>query len=173
MDQALVLFGPPETVQADLQVQRGVGSTIDWFQSVLGYGRTRVILTSSSIAADGGMRFLVRGTDGSLWKRRGDLLDDQVADPLTLVTGESGAPIEVAAPAGNHLSYYIALRDALRGERKLPVTPAQATTLMAIIEAGVQSSDEGRVVRPDYAEAERLAWEPVVGMRGRPAGLAG
>ena len=97
VDQALVLFGPPETVQADLQVQRGGGSTIDWFQSVLGYGRTRVILTSSSIAADGGMRFLVRGTDGSLWKRRGDLLDDQVADPLTLVTGESGAPIEIAA----------------------------------------------------------------------------
>ena len=43
------------------------------------------------------------------------------------------------------------------------MTPAQATTLMAIIEAGVLSSDDGRVVRPDFTEAERLAWEPVVG----------
>jgi predicted dehydrogenase len=163
VDQALVLFGPPETVQADLLVQRRGGSTIDWFQAVFGYGRTRVILTSSTVAADSGMRFLVRGTKGSLTKRRGDLQDDHVADPLILLAGQGGAPIEIAAPAGNHLSYYMALRDALRGEGKLPVTPAQATTLMAIIEAGVQSSDEGRVVRPDYTDAERLAWEPVVG----------
>ena len=163
VDQALVLFGAPETVQADLLIQRSGGTTIDWFHTVLGYGRTRVILTSSSIAADGGMRFLVRGTSGSLSKRRGDLLDDQLADPLIFVAGGGGEPIEIAAPEGGHLGYYIALRDALRGEGKLPVTPAQATTLMAIIEAGVQSSDDGRVVRPDYAEAERLAWRPVVG----------
>jgi predicted dehydrogenase len=162
VDQALVLFGPPETVQADLLVQRSGGTTVDWFQTMLGYGRTRVILTSSSIAADGGMRFLVRGTNGSLSKRRGDLLDDQLADPLIFVAGEGGEPIEIAAPAGGHLGYYIALRDALRGKGKLPVTPAQATTLMAIIEAGVQASDEGRVVGPDYTDAERLAWEPVV-----------
>ena len=163
VDQALVLFGPPETVQADLLVQRRGGSTIDWFHSVLGYGPTRVILTSSSIAADSGMRFLVRGTSGSLTKRRADLQDDHVSDPLIFVAGEGGAPIEIATPRGDHLTYYLALRDALGGEGKLPVTPAQATTLMAILEAGAQSSDERRVVRPDYTEAERSAWEPVVG----------
>jgi predicted dehydrogenase len=163
VDQALVLFGPPETVQADLQVQRSGGSTIDWFQSLLGYGRRRVILTSSSTAADAGMRFLVRGTAGSLTKRRGDLQDDHLADALILVAGEGAEPIEITAPAGNHLSYYMALRDALRGDGKLPVTPAQATTLMAIIEAAMQSSDEGRVVRPGYTDAERSAWEPVAG----------
>jgi predicted dehydrogenase len=163
VDQALVLFGPPETVQADLLVQRTGGSTIDWFHAVLGYDRTRVILTSSSIAADAGARFLVRGTNGSLTKHRSDLQDDDGSDPLVFVTGEGEAPIEIATPTGGHLNYYLALRDALRGEGKLPVTPAQATTLMAILEAGVQSSDEGRVVRPDYTDAERSAWEPVVG----------
>ena len=99
VDQALVLFGPPETVQTDLVIQRSGGTTIDWFHTVLGYGRTRVILTSSSIAADGEMRFLVRGTNGSLSKRRGDLLDDQVADPLVFVAGDGSEPIEIAAPA--------------------------------------------------------------------------
>jgi predicted dehydrogenase len=163
VDQALVLFGPPETVQADLLVQRRSGSTIDWFHAVLGYGRTRAILTSSSIAADAGTRFLVRGTNGSLTKRRSDLQDDHGSDPLVFVTGEGGAPIEIAAPTGGHLNFYLALRDALRGEGKLPVTPAQATTLMAILEAGARSTDEGRVVRPDYTDAERSAWEPVVG----------
>jgi predicted dehydrogenase len=163
VDQALVLFGPPETIQADLLVQRRSGSTIDWFHAVLGYGRTRVILTSSSIAADSGMRFLVRGTNGSLTNRRGDLQDDHVSDPLIFVTGGEAASIEIATPRGDHRDYYLALRDALRGEGELPVTPAQATTLMAILEAGVQSSDEGRVVRPGYTDAEQSAWEPVVG----------
>ena len=104
------------------------------------------------------MRFLVRGTNGSLSKRRGDLLDDHLADPLIFDGRRGREPIEIAAPEGGHLGYYIALRDALRGEGKLPVTPAQATTLMVIIEAGVQSSDDGRIVRPVYTEAERLAW---------------
>lgn len=174
IDQALVLFGPPETVRADLQIQRRDGSTIDWFQTVLGYGRKRVILTSSMIAADPGTRFLVRGTKGSLIKRRSDPQEDQLVsgqkpgspgwgrdpDPLIFVAGEDGVPIEVATPAGNYLSYYVAIRDALRGEGEPPVTLAQATTVMAIIEAGMRSSDEGQVVSPDYSDAERSAWKP-------------
>jgi predicted dehydrogenase len=177
IDQALVLFGAPETVQADLQVQRRGGSTIDWFQAVLGYGRKRVILASSMIAADSGTRFLVRGTKGSLTKRRGDPQEAQLVsgrkpgsppwgrdlDPLIFVSGEGGAPTEIDVPAGNYLSYYRAIRDALQGKGESPVTPAQATTVMAIIEAGMQSSAEGRVVSPDYTDAERSAWEPAAG----------
>jgi predicted dehydrogenase len=172
IDQALVLFGPPETVQADLQIQRAGGSAIDWFQAILGYGPARVILASSMLASDSPMRFLVRGTEGSLFKRHGDPQEAQLVsgqqpgspgwgsdpDPLISIAGESGAAREVATPAGNYLSYYSAIRDAIQGDGKPPVTPAQATTLMAIVEAGIQSSNEGRVVRPDYVEAERSAW---------------
>jgi predicted dehydrogenase len=177
IDQVLVLFGPPDTVQADLQVQRRGGRSTDWFEVVLGYGRKRVILRSSMIAADLGTRFLVRGTNGSLTKRRGDPQEDQLVsgqkpgspgwgrdpEPLTFVAGDGGAPAEIAAPAGNYLRYYAAIRDAIRGEGKLPVTPAQATTLMAIIEAGMESSNEGRVVGPEYTDAQRSAWEPPAG----------
>jgi predicted dehydrogenase len=173
IDQALVLFGPPDTVQADLQVQRRGGSTIDWFQAVLGYGRMRVILVSSMIAVASATRFLVRGTKGTLVKRRGDPQEAQLIsgqtpggpgwghdpDPLIFVSAEAEAAIEVTTPAGDYLGYYVAIRDAVRGEGTPPVTPAQATTVMAIIEAGIQSSDEGRVVHPEYTEAERSAWE--------------
>ena len=163
IDQALVLFGPPETVHADLEVQRG-GTAVDWFQAILGYGRKRVILASSMIAADAGVRFLVRGTNGSLTKREGDPQEAQLVagqkpgspgwghdpDPLIFFAGDGSAPSEVAAPPGNYLAYYAAIRDAIRGEGAPPVTPAQATALMAILEAGIRSSDQGRVVRPDY-----------------------
>jgi hypothetical protein len=33
---------------------------------------------------------------------------------------------------------------------------------MAIIEAGLRSAAERRVVAPDYTDAERSAWRPVV-----------
>jgi hypothetical protein len=61
----------------------------------------------------------------------------------------------------HHLGYYAAVRDAIGGEGELPVTPAQATALMAVIEAGLRSSGEGRVVRPEYTDAERAAWAPI------------
>jgi len=177
IDQALLLFGPPETVYADLQVQRAGGSAVDWFHAVLGYGRTRVILESSMLAADPGPRFLVRGTKGSLLKRAGDPQEAQIRggerpgsqwwghdpDPLILVTGENADPVEIAPPPGNWLAYYEAIRDAVAGGPAPPVTSAQATTVMAVIEAGLESAAEERIVSPRYTESERSAW-------GRAAG---
>jgi predicted dehydrogenase len=176
IDQALVLFGPPETVCADLQVQRAGASTVDWFHAVLGYGRRRVVLESSMLATDSAKRFLVRGTGGSLTKRGGDPQEAQLvagvtpgsaewgqdADPVLFVSPEIRAPAETPAPPGNWLAYYAAVRDAVRGEREPPVAPAQATTVMAVIEAGLESAAADRVVRPSYTDAERGAWRPVV-----------
>ena len=84
----------------------------------------------------------------------------QDPDPLIFVSGDEGAPAELAAPPGNYLGYYAAIRDAVRGDGELPVTPAQATTVMAVIEAGIRSSVEGTVVSPSYTDAERSAWNP-------------
>jgi predicted dehydrogenase len=134
------------------------------------------------LAADSPMRFLVRGTEGSLLKRHGDPQEAQLVsgqqpgspgwgsdpDPLISIEGERGAAREVATPSGNYRSYYSAMRDAIQGDGKPPVTPEQATTLMAIVEAGIQSSDEGRVVSPDYVEAERSAWNPTGHVRRLP-----
>jgi predicted dehydrogenase len=172
IDQALVLFGPPESVQADLEIQRSGGSTIDWFHAILGYGRRRAILASSMLAADPGFRFMVRGARGSLIKRHGDSQEDQLVreekpgspgwghdtDPVLLISSPAETPVEIPAPAGNYPAYYSLLRDAILGEGELPVTPAQATTVMAVLEAGIRSSEEGRVVRPLYNERERSAW---------------
>jgi predicted dehydrogenase len=174
IDQALLLFGPPETVQADLQVQRDGGSTVDWFQAVLGYGAARVILASSTLAADAPARFLVRGTRGSLLKRGGDPQEGQLAgglppgspgwgrdpDPLLVFTAEGEAPLEEVTPAGDYLRYYGAIRDAMRHAGPPPVTAVQACTVIAVIESGIRSSETGRVVRPDWSESERSAWEP-------------
>jgi predicted dehydrogenase len=79
-------------------------------------------------------------------------------DPLVFVGGDERAPTALSVPPGNYLDYYAAIRDAIRQEGGLPVTPTQATTVMALIEAGIRSSAEGRVVIPNYTAAERSAW---------------
>jgi predicted dehydrogenase len=174
IDQALVLFGPPESVQADLRVQRRGGSAIDWFHAVLGYGPGRVILASSMLATDAPARFVVRGVKGSLTKRGGDIQEDQLLagkapgstgwgldpDPLVFVGGDERESTELAVQPGNYLDYYTAIRAVIRGEGELPVAPAEATTVMAVIEAGIRSSVEATVVSPSYTEAERSAWRP-------------
>jgi predicted dehydrogenase len=171
IDQALLLFGPPDSVHADLQTQRDGGSAVDWFHAVLGHGRTRVILTSSMLAPDAPPRFLVRGSKGSLIKRGGDPQEDQLRagkrpgdpgwgedpDPLLAIVG-GNAPVQHPVPPGDYPAYYAALLDAIREAEDAPVTPAQATTVMTVIEAGIRSSTEGRTIRPSYTDAERAAW---------------
>jgi scyllo-inositol 2-dehydrogenase (NADP+) len=45
VDQALCLFGTPQTVWADLATQRPGGAAVDYAHLVLGYGPLRVLLT--------------------------------------------------------------------------------------------------------------------------------
>ena len=167
IDQAIILFGPPKTVRADLRIQRRGGVAVDWFHAVLGCGPVSVILSSSMLATDAPARFVVRGTKGSLTKRGGDPQEAQLVhglrpgapgwgrdpDPLVFVGGDGRGPTEAAAPPGDYPAYYGAIRDVIRGAGVSPVTPAQGITVMAVIEAGMRSSVEGSVVRPSYAES--------------------
>ncbi len=172
VDQALLLFGPPAIVAADLRVQRKGGTAVDWFQVLLGYGRARVILSSSMLAAAPAPRFLVRGTEASLTKLKWDPQEEQLVrglrpgspgwgvdpDPLTIHPGEGGEPREMAAPPGSYPTYYAAFRDAIAGVGDPPVPAEQGCAVMSVIEAGERSAAEGRVLTPDFTAAERRAW---------------
>ena len=171
VDQAMLLFGPPPRVYADIRVQRRGGVVDDWFHVVLAYRRSRVLLSSSLLAADGHGRFLVRGTAGSLTKHGLDPQEaalaagkvpggpDWGADPEPVVLRDAEGRVRwLPSPAGDYPAYYTAVRDAIAGRGPMPVTPAQATSLMAVIEAGVRSSAERRAVVPEYDDAERAAW---------------
>jgi predicted dehydrogenase len=172
VDQALLLFGPPASVAADMRIQRKGGTAVDWFHVLLSYGRSRVILSSSMLAAAPAPRFVVRGTAASLIKQGWDRQEEQLVsglrpgspgwgvdpDPLTIHPGEPGGIREMRAPPGEYPAYYAALRDAVAGAGEPPVTAAQGCGVMAVIEAGERSAAEGRIVLPDFTSAERRAW---------------
>lgn len=172
IDQALVLFGVPESVQATLAQQRAKAQSVDYAHLVLRYGPRVVMLQASLLVAGGTARFLVHGERASLVKQKPDVQEDQLRagmvpgangwgvdpDDAILYDGASGRMETVKAVAGDQRGYYAALRDALNGRGPNPVSPLQAVTVMAILEAALRSQEEGRRVTPDLREEERAAW---------------
>jgi scyllo-inositol 2-dehydrogenase (NADP+) len=164
IDQALQLFGPPETVSADLRVQRPGVEALDWAHLVLGYGRLRVLLRAGMEVRDPGPRFEVHGDRGSFvtWG-----LDPQEAalraggrpgDPGwgseppdrhgTLTTEVAGLELRgrVTGVPGDYGAFYTAMAAAIAGDGPVPVAPAEARATVAVIEHALRSGREGRVV---------------------------
>jgi scyllo-inositol 2-dehydrogenase (NADP+) len=164
IDQALQLFGPPETVSADLRVQRPGVEALDWAHLVLGYGRLRVLLRAGMEVRDPGPRFEVHGDLGSFVKWG---LDPQEAalraggrpgDPGwgseppdlhgTLTTEVAGLELRgrVTGVPGDYGAFYAAMAAAIAGDGPVPVAPAEARATIAVIEHALRSGREGRVV---------------------------
>ena len=163
LDQALQLFGPPETLTADLAIQRRGGDAVDYFNVTLAYDRMRVILSGGSLMADpppwfsvqgSGGAFVTHGMDGQEAMLRALAQTPKEGRPQPTpprdarLTNAEGLTAPYRLPPGNWGAYYAALRDALRGDGPNPVTGEEALTVMRGLELAEESSRVGR----------RLAW---------------
>jgi predicted dehydrogenase len=152
LDQALQLFGPPDSVQADLAHQRPGARAPDWFHVLLRYDRLRVILHASVLTPVPGPRLVVHGTRGSFVKhgldpqeeelkagRRPDGAGWGVDGSLGILSlaGEGGvvseAPFE--SVPGDYRAFYAGVRDCIVSGGPNPVPPAQALSVMRLLEA--------------------------------------
>ena len=68
VDQALVLFGIPETITADIRLQRPHSRVDDYFDLRLDYGFTKVILSSGMLVREAGPKYMIHGIMGSFIK---------------------------------------------------------------------------------------------------------
>lgn len=166
-DQALQLLGLPAAISADMAPIRDRAVTEDYFHVQLRYAHgLRVVLHSTTLAAEPAPRFLVHGKLGSYSKHGVDVqeealkaggrplldaLGDWGRDPrdgqLTLYPQGPAGPAQASAVPtvpGNYLAYYAAVRDAILGRGANPVPPQQAVQLMALLELGRRSAQERR-----------------------------
>ncbi|MDP9901368.1 oxidoreductase [Variovorax ginsengisoli] len=168
LDQALQLFGKPDTLQVDLAALRDAAVVEDYFHAVLRYetgphAPLRVVLHATALAAHAAPRYLVHGTRGSYVKQGVDPQEDALraglrpggadwgVDPVTgdlrvLAVGDWMKDSRVPNWPGNYGDYYAAVRDAIRGTGPNPVPPEQAVELMALLDLGRRSAEEGRVL---------------------------
>jgi len=169
VDQAVQLFGCPDTIQLDTAVLRDGAVVEDYFHAVLRYesgphAPLRVVLHSTTLAAHAAPRYIVHGTLGSYVKHGVDTQEDALRagqrppavgwgdDPLDgqlSLAGPGGTFTKRSIPtrAGNYVDYYAAVRDAILGHGPNPVPPDQAVALMELLDLGRQSALEGRAIR--------------------------
>ena len=173
IDQALVLFGIPDTVQATLARQRPGAQAVDYIHLVLRYEeRIVVTLQAGMLVSGGSARFTLHGDRASVVKQKPDVQEDQLRagvlpgapgwgvdpDDAVLSDGVTGETRALKAVPGDQRGYYAALREAVHGHASNPVSPAQGATVIAVIEAALRAEAEGRRVAPDLRDDERAAW---------------
>ncbi len=166
IDQALVLFGPPETVWADLAIRRPGGRSVDDFHVVFAYRSLRAVIRASMMTAQVGPRYQIHGTTGSFLKWGLDPQEDALKaggrpgargwgqeaperdGQLTVALGPDGPMQQSRVPtvAGNYAAYYRAVAQAIRTGGPPPVSAAEGAAVIRAIELAMLSHREGRRV---------------------------
>jgi scyllo-inositol 2-dehydrogenase (NADP+) len=163
IDQALVLFGMPETVMADVYEQRPDARVDDYFHIVLAYRDRRAILHASTIVRELGPHFALHGDGGSFLKYG---LDSQEAalkagrpaggpdwgrdDPAaygTFVDADGTRELIETLP-GSYPAFYAAMAAAIAGNGAVPVPAEAARDVIAVIELARRSAAERRTLTP-------------------------
>ncbi len=161
IDQALVLFGLPQAITADVTRQRTSARTDDYFHLVLDYGRRRAVLHASVLVRDPGPRFLLHGDGGSFVKYGIDGQEAALREghrPGSAGWGEDtpalfgrftdadGSVAMIDTLPGRYTAFYEGVAAALRGEAPLPVEAREARDVIRVIEAAQVSARERRTV---------------------------
>lgn len=160
IDQALQLFGRPETVHADLAAQREGSRIDDYFVVTLHYGSMRAVLSASTMVAEPRPRFAVHGSLGSFTKYGLDPQEQQLKDGLDLsspefgrdplqatLTASDGQRESVSGVEGDYRAFYERMADAILTGSPPPVEPGEAREVMHVIELAKQSARQGRRFR--------------------------
>lgn len=168
IDQALLLFGLPKRLTADIRSQRAPDMADDLFELILHYDRLKVTLKSTLLARVPAPRFILHGTEGSFIKHGVDPQEEALKSGLTPQGPEWGAELEaqwgtlhtqigglqlkgkVETLHGNYAHYYENIHQAITGQAELIVTAEQAKKTIRLIELAHQSHAEGRTV--DFSE---------------------
>jgi scyllo-inositol 2-dehydrogenase (NADP+) len=158
IDQAIVLFGKPESIIADVRRERDFGEADDAFDIWMHYPRLKASLTAGMLVRERTPRFTVRGTHGTFVKFGLDPQEAELAagrtprdvdwgkEPReqwgTLIT-DHGEEIVETLP-GSYQSFYENVRDVIAGRAPLAVDPQDACTTIELIERAAASSRRDR-----------------------------
>jgi scyllo-inositol 2-dehydrogenase (NADP+) len=166
IDQALVLFGEPQTITASALCQRPTSQVDDAFDVCMVYPRLRAMLKARIIAYAPGPHLLIHGTKGSFLKYGMDPQEEPLRSgnfprgtnwpaewgeepesswgTLSLV---GQPPAKIKTERGDYRGFYANVRDAIEKGAPLDVSPEQALRVMRALLLAHKSSREARTVR--------------------------
>ncbi|WP_299005502.1 oxidoreductase [uncultured Caulobacter sp.] len=160
LDQALVLFGEPLAISADIDVQRPGAGADDYFHVVLRYPTLRAILHGSLLTAASDLRLAVHGTSGSFVKHGLDPQEAQLKagmipgapsygrdsrhGVLTTVENDVQVHADVSPEPADYRAFYAGVREAIVTGAPSPVPVGEALRVMDLLELARKASDERR-----------------------------
>ncbi|MDA3927848.1 MAG: oxidoreductase [Prolixibacteraceae bacterium] len=160
IDQALVLFGEPEHIYAEIQSQRINGMVDDNFEVHLIYKGTKVILKAGVFVRELGPRFIVHGRKGSFVKygldpqennlRNGMKPDNELvgaddSENYGILHCEINGKVErdkIQTLDGNYKAYFENVYQAIVGNEELIVQAKHAKLIIEVIEKAYQSNEQ-------------------------------
>jgi predicted dehydrogenase len=165
IDQALVLFGSPVSIFADIQLQRQGAKVDDYFRLVLQYDNLKVILQAGMLAKEPGPHFTLLGDKGSFVKYGFDVQEEALKagykpneipnwgeEPeylwgkLSLDSDNTISQSKLKSEKGDYRDYYKNVYQSILGKSKLSVKPEQARDVICLIESAQQSTREGQTI---------------------------
>lgn len=164
IDQALYLFGLPDSVFAKLAVTRELSEVEDYFKILLFYPTLTVQLKGGYFFKEPTPSFVVHGKKGSFLKSRNDVQETQLLNGIKpddsayglepeseygiLHYEKNGESIreEVPTMLGIYMEFYEGVHHSIADGGNEPVTADEGINVMKIIEAAFKSDEEGRVI---------------------------
>jgi scyllo-inositol 2-dehydrogenase (NADP+) len=170
VDQALCLFGPPESVGAEVRHEREGDGGNDSFTIRLHYfTNVTVTVSANSLASLARPRFHLRGTKGNYWKWGLDLQEEELGkiaridspgwgeepeDRWGTQRAESDGSLAsrtVQPVPGDYRLFYAGVRDALLGKDNPPVAGIDAWRTARVLEWALESSKAHRDIECDWS----------------------
>jgi predicted dehydrogenase len=169
-DQALVLFGKPEAVNAEVRREKDGAGVNDSINIRLRYPGLIVTLEANNLSLPAAPRFHLRGINGNYWKSGVDPQEaalnkiTRINDPAwgqessaswgVLHVGIEGGSVSrpVPALAGDYRLYYAGIRDALLGKAPAPVTGVDGWRVARLLEWAAESSERRCEIACDWSQ---------------------
>lgn len=169
-DQALVLFGLPEAVGAEVAREKDGPGVNDSITIRLRYPGLVVTLGANTLSLPARPRYHLRGTRGGYVKMGVDPQEAalvKIARIHDAAWGEEasaawgvlhveadGALVSRPIPAvkGDYRLYYAGIRDALLGKAPAPVTGVDAWRVARLLEWAAESSEKRREIACEWSE---------------------
>jgi scyllo-inositol 2-dehydrogenase (NADP+) len=164
IDQALCLFGLPNSVFADIRITREYSLVDDYIDLLLYYANFRVRLKAGFFVREANPAYVIHGEKGSFLKPRGDVQEDELkleykpnletwgTEPIEkqgLLHSEiNGEIIREIVPTlqGNYFDFFDGVYHSIVNNSPEPVTAQEGVQVIQIIEAALQSNAQKRVI---------------------------
>ncbi len=149
IDQCRVMVGDPESMEADLQIQRRNSKVIDYFKIIMQYKDFKVVLSSDMFSKEPGPVYMIQGRDESYIKYGMDPQEQQLDNPVidwenlgiekpenygVIVNRNTKEEATVPTRKGTYYMFYENVFEAIREGEQLMVKPEEALEVIRMIE---------------------------------------